>query len=241
MISGQKIIAMIPARMGSTRLAKKNLALINGKPMVAWAVDAARESGVFDRIVLNADHEVFGKLAARCGVDFYQRPTHLGSSTTKSDHVVEDFMQKHPGDVLVWVNPIAPLQPAEEVGAAVRHFVQERFDSLITVHPEQVHCLLDGEPVNYKKDGIFAQTQDLHPVQRFVYSLMMWRHAPFLRTMKEQGHAFFCGRFATYPVSRLSALIVKTEDDLKLLDWIARGREAHGREPLRYDPLANES
>lgn len=233
---------MVPARMGSTRLAKKNLALIHGKPMIAWAVEAARDSGVFSRVVINSESEVFAKLAARYpDVEFYRRPEALGSSTAKSDHVVEDFMKAHPGDVCVWVNPIAPLQPPEEIRDAVGHFLEKKLDSLITVYPEQVHCLLGGRPINYDIGGVFAQTQDLQPVERFVYSLMMWRYEPFLRDMKEKGHAFFCGRFEAFPVEKLSALIVKTEDDLRLLDWIARGREAHGREPLRYDPLAKES
>lgn len=47
MIKGQKIIAMIPARMGSTRLRMKNLALIDGRPMIYYAIHVAKTSGVF--------------------------------------------------------------------------------------------------------------------------------------------------------------------------------------------------
>ena len=61
---GQKIVAMIPAKLGSTRLAMKNLALINGKPAIYYAIKAARESGIFSKIIINAEDAVFSKIAA---------------------------------------------------------------------------------------------------------------------------------------------------------------------------------
>ena len=54
--------AMIPARLGSTRLKMKNLALLNGKPLIYYAIKAAQDSNVFDRVVLNSDSEIFKKI-----------------------------------------------------------------------------------------------------------------------------------------------------------------------------------
>src|SRR3989304_395347 len=68
------IIAMVPARIGSTRLKMKNLALINGKPLISYAIDAAKASGVFSRVVVNSDNEIFAGVAERYGADFYLRP-----------------------------------------------------------------------------------------------------------------------------------------------------------------------
>ena len=48
------IYAMIPARFGSTRLKMKNLALIAGKPMISYAITAAKEAGVFNKIFINS-------------------------------------------------------------------------------------------------------------------------------------------------------------------------------------------
>ena len=106
----QRVIAMIPARIGSSRLAMKNLALLDGKPLIYYAIQTAKQSGVFEEVVVNSDSRVFEKIAIRYGVDFYFRPEQLGSSEAKSDSVVYDFMQHYPADVLVWVNSIAPLQ-----------------------------------------------------------------------------------------------------------------------------------
>jgi CMP-N-acetylneuraminic acid synthetase len=239
-VIASNFVAMIPARIGSTRLRMKNLALIAGKPMIVWAIEAAVGSGAFDRVVVNADHALFGEIARRCGVEFYLRHEALGGSATKSDDVVADFMNAHPAEAIAWVNPIAPLQPADEVRAIVDHFRDEALDSLITVDRKQVHCLYGDTPVNFSFDGKFAQTQELTPVLPFVYSVMMWRCAPFLADMRARGYAFFCGKFGAYPVGRLSSLIVKNDGDLLICDAIARLRGTADWS-LSYDPLADQA
>ena len=217
------IYAMIPARIGSTRLKMKNLALINGKPLIYYAIHAALESGVFDKIIINSDHKVFSKIADRYNVDFYLRPSKLGSSTTKSDDVVADFMHAYPqADMVAWVNSIAPLQTAAEVAGIVSYFIEKRLDSLVTVDEKQVHCIYNNNPVNYVQEASFALTQDLNPVQTFVYSIMMWRKLTFLKQYDQKGFALLSGKFGTYPVSKLSSIIIKTEDDLRRANYFIK-------------------
>jgi len=237
MIPKKNIIAMIPARIGSTRLKLKNLALINGKPLISYSVLAAKQSGIFDRIVINSDSEVFHPIADEYGVEFYKRPVHLGCSTTKSDDVVFDFVKNHPSDVVVWVNSISPLQNGEVIREVIQYFLEENLDTLITVKNEQVHCAFQSNPVNFDEFGKFAQTQDLEPVQPFVYSIMMWRTDPFVDAMKQKGHAFFIGKIGYYVVDKLSSIIIKTEEDLMLVDHIFRSKEAK-EPPVEYHELA---
>lgn len=233
------IVAMIPARMGSTRLKMKNLALIAGRPMISYGIRAAIESGMCSRVIVNSEHPRFGEVARRYGAEFYQRPAELGSSSAKSDAVVFDFMRHHPCEILVWVNPTSPLQPAEEIRAAVAHFVREGLDSLITVQDHQVHCLYDNRPLNFLPQEEFAQTQSLKPVQSFVYSLMMWRTTTFCAAMERQGYGVLCGKVGYFPVGRLSSVIIKTDEDLRLADAIARGHLQASRDGvIQYDPVA---
>ncbi|MBI5558982.1 MAG: acylneuraminate cytidylyltransferase family protein [Deltaproteobacteria bacterium] len=240
MIGKEKIVAMIPARIGSTRLPMKNLALIDGAPMISYAINAAKESGVFDRIVINGDDPLFGNIAERYGVEFYLRPGELGSSTTKSDFVVQDFMRKHPADILCWVNPTSPLQTGAEIRAVVEHFVREELDTLITVCREQVHASFQGQPINYRPDEVFAQTQDLVPVDVFVYSVMAWRNKSFLAEFHEKGQAFFVGKFGVYPVSKMSGIIIKRKEDLQLVENIVKSLKTGHSDIVSYDPLAQE-
>lgn len=230
---------MIPARIGSTRLKMKNLALVNGKPLIYYAIEAAKTSGVFNKVVLNSDSEIFAEIARRYDVEFYQRPKELGSSTTKSDSVVYDFMLKHPSDVLAWANPTSPLQTGDEIKEVIDYFIKEGLDTLITTKEEQVHCVYQGKPVNFKIEEIFAQTQDLEPVQPFVYSIMMWRNRIFIDVYEKHGYALFCGKVGYYPVSKKTSLVVKTEEDLMLADYIMRAEKENKKQKIGYDKLAN--
>ena len=232
------VVAMIPARMGSERLPMKNLALLNGKPLISYAIETAKASGVFDRVVLNSDGALFEKVAQQYGIEFYLRPAELGSSDTKSDSVIYDFMERVPSDIVAWVNPISPLQPGEEVRDVINYFIREELDSLITVENQQVHCVYQGEPVNFRVSEIFAKTQDLTPVQPFVYSIMMWRTQPFMEAFQRDGYALLCGKLGYYPVSKLSSQIIKTDEDLMIAETIlkaATGAEAY---QVQYDQLA---
>ena len=123
---------MIPAKFESQRLKRKNLALINGKPLIYYAIRSAKESGLFDRIVINSDHDIFRDISQRYKVEFYKRPAQLGSAITKADEVVKDFLEKNPCEYLTWVNPTTPLQTAEEIQKVVHYFLDKRLDSLIT-------------------------------------------------------------------------------------------------------------
>ncbi len=234
MVKSKHITAMIPARMGSQRLSQKNLVLLAGEPLVSYAIHAAKGSRVFDRVVVNSENQVFEEVAQLYGAEFYLRPDHLATSEARSDDVVRDFILNHPTDVVVWVNPIAPLQPSQEVQAVVTHFVEKNLDSLITVREEMVHCNFRGRPLNYNPEEKFARTQDLDPIERFVYSLMIWKTETFMTTYDQKGYAFLFGKMGFYPVCRESAIIVKKEEDIRMCEYILTGMREKREEPLEY-------
>ena len=231
---------MVPARIGSQRLKAKNLALVAGKPLIAHAINAAASVSLFDKVFVNSDAPLFEKVAKRFGVGFYLRKQKLGSSETKSDEVVYDFMKAQKPDILVWVNPIAPLQTSEEIKSVVEYFINENLDSLITVEKKQVHAVYEGEPLNYDPADVFAQTQDLNAVSTFVYSVMMWRTDVFIDEYELNGSAMFCGNTGLYEVNKLSSFIVKDVQDLQLVDAILNANIKNNFQ-LLYDPILEAS
>lgn len=232
----KKIYAMIPARIGSQRLKYKNLALIDNKPMIYYAIQAAKKSKCFDKIFINSDHRIFSKIAKRYKVNFYQRSKKLGGSKIKSDSIVHDFMKKFPNaDILVWVNSIAPFQTAKEIKMIVRFFVKRNFDSLITVEDKKVHVNFKNKPLNYSKNTKFSKTQDLKPAQTFVYSLMMWKKNSFIKKYKNNSNAILCGKTFFYPVKNLSTIIIKNLEDLKLANYVMRSKSRKFN--LKYDKI----
>jgi len=234
------IVAMIPVRMGSTRLKMKNLALLNGKPLVYYAINAAKDSKVFSRIVVNSEEMCLKRLADKYKVDFYNRPEKLSSSSAKSDCVVYDFVKNNACDIIVWVNTISPLQTGEEIKGAVIYFIKNNLDSLITVKDEQVHALYKNQPINFTIDKMFAQTQDLLPVKTFVYSLMMWKSKIFIDNFEKNGHAFFSGKIGFYPVNKLTSIIIKKDEDMMIVDAIMRMKARNVNYRVSYDKIISK-
>ena len=61
------IVALIPARSGSKRIAHKNVRLLNGRPLLAYAIAAARASGIFSEVYVSTDSEEYADIAGAYG------------------------------------------------------------------------------------------------------------------------------------------------------------------------------
>jgi N-acylneuraminate cytidylyltransferase len=72
-------VAIIPARGGSKRIPRKNIKEFCGKPMIAWSIEAARQSGCFDRIVVSTDDAEIAEVARQFGAEIpFMRPQVIG-------------------------------------------------------------------------------------------------------------------------------------------------------------------
>ena len=77
-------------------------------------------------------------------------------------------------------------------------------------------------------------------MERFVYSLMIWKTKTFLETYEEKGYALLFGKMGFYPVSRESSIIVKKEEDIRFCEYILQGMRAGNDEPLAYFQVPGE-
>lgn len=83
------IVAVIPARGGSKRIPRKNIKLFCGKPMIAWSIEAAVESGCFDRVVVTTDDAEIAAVAKEWGADVpFIRPAELSDDFTGTIPVI---------------------------------------------------------------------------------------------------------------------------------------------------------
>ena len=100
----KKIICMIPARIGSQRFRHKNLALIQNKPILSWGIESAKDSNVFEEIIINGDNIVFEKIAKSYNLKYHDRNPSLSTNESKSDDVIFDFLKIYECDFIVWFN-----------------------------------------------------------------------------------------------------------------------------------------
>lgn len=212
-------VAMIPARMGSQRLAQKNLRTLGGIPLITRAIRKCREAGIFDEIWVNSEHPDFGEIAAAEGVRFHRRPQALGGPEATSEQYVAEFLQQHDCQVLFQVHSIAPLLGISEIRAFVGAMESKPVDTLLSYEPIQIECAFRDAPVNFtfqKKEN----SQDLAPVQRISWSLTAWRRATYLAASEAGLCATYSGRVGFFPLGPWSAHVIKTEEDLRLAQAI---------------------
>lgn len=228
-----KILAMIPARMGSQRLAKKNLRELAGIPLIVRAIRNCWAASVFSEIWVNSEHPDFGPIAAAEGVGFHQRPEDLGSNTATSEQFVAEFLEKHACDWVVQVHSIAPLLSVPDIRRFVEFLHGTPADAVLSYEPIQIECALGGKPVNFT----FAEktnSQELEPVQRISWSITAWRRETFLAAASQGLCATYAGKVEFFPVSHLASHVIKTEEDLQIAEALLPlvEQEAHA-EPLK--------
>ena len=221
------IICMIPARIGSQRFKQKNLALIAQKSVLEWGIESAKNSKAFNKIVVNGDHELFNRIAKENNVDFFLRDAGLGSSDTKSDDVILNFIDKFECDFIVWFNAIAPLQQIKDIQNFAKELLTNKFQSLFAVRTHHIQTLYENRPLNFSYEKLFERTQDLKPATTFVPSMMGWNTNSFRDNYLKKGYGFFCGKTGYFEVSLLSSLVIKKEEDFRMIRSIVEGFKSY--------------
>ncbi|MFE3836092.1 acylneuraminate cytidylyltransferase family protein [Pseudogemmobacter sonorensis] len=212
-----KTIAMIPARMGSQRLKKKNLAPLAGQPLITHAIRKCLEAGCFDEIWVNSEDAEFARYAEDYGVRFYQRPAELGNSVATSEQFIHDFLKNVPCDAVVQVHSIAPLLSAQEVKDFVAAFLASDHDVMLSCIEDQIEVAYQDLPVNFT----FAEktnSQELKPVQRITWSITGWRSAPYLAAVEAGRIGTYNGSIGFHAVNPISGHVIKTQLDLDIAE-----------------------
>lgn len=109
-----KSIAIIPARGGSKRIPRKNIKAFYGKPLIAYSIQAANESKLFDRIIVTTDDEEIANIAKKYGADVpFIRPKELSDDFTGTGDVVKHALKwlKAEGEVFEYVCTIYATAP----------------------------------------------------------------------------------------------------------------------------------
>ena len=85
----QKAVCIIPARGGSKRIPKKNIKDFFGKPLIAYSIETALESNLFDKIVVTTDDEQIAKISQQYGATIIKRPDELADDYTGTQDVID--------------------------------------------------------------------------------------------------------------------------------------------------------
>ncbi|MGN1176930.1 MAG: cytidylyltransferase domain-containing protein [Roseburia sp.] len=134
-----KNIAIIPARSGSKGLKNKNIKLLNGKPLLAYTVEAALQSGLFDCVHVSTDSEQYADIAREFGADVpFLREVELASDTSSTWDALRFVIKKYEElgqkfDTVCLLQPTSPLRDATDIKNAYQIFEKKKAESVISV------------------------------------------------------------------------------------------------------------
>lgn len=121
-------IAIIPARGGSKRIPGKNVVDFNGQPMIAWTIIAAKQSGLFDRILVSTDDPKIAEVSIRCGAevpflrkDFADDYATVSEATVSALQQAMDYWQEE-YSVVVQLMANCPLRTSSDIESALASF-----------------------------------------------------------------------------------------------------------------------
>lgn len=147
MISGKRILAVIPARSGSKRLPRKNLLLLAGKPLIVWTIETALASQYIDRVCVSTDAPDIAQVSRDAGAEApFLRPDYLSSDEASTIEVVLHAIKHYEEsgeafDYIALLQPTSPLRSVHDIDGCIEMCDSRRADSVTSV------CQADHPPL----------------------------------------------------------------------------------------------
>lgn len=147
-----KRIAIIPARSGSKGLKDKNIIDLCGKPLIAYSIEAALETGLFDHVIVSTDSEHYAEIAQHYGAEVMMRGEALSNDKATTFMVLEDILKnrlQESIDYFVLLQPTSPLRTSKHITEAIEKFESkiEHFDFLVSMK-EAEHAKVLVNPID---------------------------------------------------------------------------------------------
>ena len=221
-----KALCIIPARGSSKRLPRKNIALLAGKPLLAYAIEEALKSNVFDVVCVSSEDDEVLKIARTCGVHLaLKRPPKLATDTAQVRHVCKHLLEYFAAQgsaytefaVLLTTNP---LRIAKDIKVAYEIFKREDANYVMSLvpysHPPQrAVWVTDGYVKPYFGLQYMKQAQLLDTLYRHDGSIIFAKAEAFLR----EGE-FYGTKVAPYFIPQERSVDIDSPLDLAWAEFI---------------------
>lgn len=232
----KKIICMIPARLGSKRVPKKNLRYLKDKPLIAYVIESAKKSGVFSEIYINSEADVFSEIAKDYGVSFYKRNPEFSTDRSNNDEFAYDFILNTSGDILIQLLPTSPLITSDEIKDFVNKMVEHNQETFVSVVNHQIACVKGNDSLNFSYDESHRSSQEMQPISSYATVLMGWTYDSFKKNMQEKGFAYHGtkGKVGFYQIKGLSTIDIDNEEDFDLAEAAIECRDMKQHKGVKY-------
>ena len=222
-------LAIIPARSGSKGLPDKNIRELAGKPLLAYSIDAAKDSGLFDEIMVSTDSEHYASIAKNAGgkVPFLRSEENSNDKAGSWDVVREvlnhyaELGQKF--DTVCLLQPTSPLRQGDDIVGAYELFERKGADAITSVcevdHTPLWSMTLDetGSLRSFRENLAAVPRQQLPQYYRLNGAIYIRRVA-----YKENGAEVLEADEYAYIMDRKRSIDIDTEDDFHMAEFFLK-------------------
>ena len=217
-------LCIIPARGGSKRIPKKNIKDFLGKPIIAYSIEAAIDSGLFDKIMVSTDDKDIVKISRQYGasVPFLRSHENANDHAVLSD-VVDEVLNKyksssHNFENICCILPTAPFISAEKLQQAYKKLNEEKWNAVFPVlefsFPIQRSLQIENDKVSMVwKKYLNTRSQDLPSRYHDAGQFYWFKHDNFVRNKR-----IYSDNSGVIIISQLEAQDIDTEIDWKLAE-----------------------
>lgn len=227
-----KNIAIIPARSGSKGLKDKNIKPMNGTPLLAYSIKAAKDSNLFDVIHVSTDSQKYADIAKEYGADEpFLRSSEMSTDTADSWDVVVEVIKNYEKlgksfDTFTLLQPTSPLRTGEDIIKAYGIMQEKSTDAVISVcesdHPiEWYHPLADDGSMTYfaeAEEKSVDRRQDAQPFYRMNGAIYLLNMKYFL----DAPHSTYRGKVYAYIMDKYSSVDIDTQFDFDIAEAIMK-------------------
>ena len=226
------VLCTICARGGSKGVKNKNIKELNGKPLIAYTIEQAKDSGLFEHIVISTNSEIIANVAKKYGAEvFFKRSDDMASDTAGKLEVIKDaFVRseeyyKRTFDYLIDLDATAPLRSIEDIINSFKQFKANDNDNLITAMPSRrspyfnlVEQDKDGKVYLSKKlDSAVVRRQDAPKSYDMNASIYIWKREIILNEK-----SIFLEKTGLYVMPEERSIDIDTELDYKFVEFLMK-------------------
>ncbi len=216
-------IAMIPARLGSKRIPRKNIRYMGDRPLIEYPIHLALSSDYFESVWVNTESEELGKCIERMGAQFHKRPAELAGDTATNREFTYEFMQKHECDYVIMLNPTSPLIRQSTVDRFMKYVAENDYDTVLSVIASKEETFYKGEPLNFSL-AEKVNSQLLEPTEAVCWALTAWKRTTFM-TLQESGvNPVFGGMVGRFAIPKDESCDLDTPEDWNIAEGILNAR-----------------
>ncbi len=230
-------LAIIPARGGSKRIPRKNIKLFCGQPMMAWSIQAALQSGCFDRIIVSTDDEEIAEVARMHGAEVpFLRPAGLSDDHTGTIPVIAhaiDWMNSNAGnvDMACCIYATAPFVQPQDLSRGLEMLQTTDADYAFSVtsyaFPIQraIRITVDQRIEMFNPEHFTTRSQDLEEAFHDAGQFYWGRAAAWLT-----GKPIFSHDAAPILLPRHRVQDIDTVEDWERAEWLFKAMQAQANQ-----------